>query len=111
MRWIALIGLLLSFGIAAAEPGKKMYRCGNVFQERPCEGPKPAAPKVEATKQDGPSQAALESRKRIRCENFERQVTELVGREKAEKNAELLNGWITQRKVLEERMKSDNCQG
>ena len=64
MRWIALLGLLLSFGAPAAEPAKKMYRCGNVFQERPCEGPK-AAPKAEAPKQDGPSQAALESRKKI----------------------------------------------
>ena len=109
MRWIALIGLLLSLGVTAAEPGTKLYRCGNVFQERPCEGPKPAAAKVEAVKQDGPSQAALESRKKIRCENFERQVTELIDREKTEKNAEILNGWVTQRKVLEERMKSDNC--
>jgi len=109
MRWIALIGLLLSFGAPAAEPGKKLYRCGNVFQERPCEGPKPAPAKVEASKQDGPSQAALESRKKIRCENFERQVTELVDREKVEKSAELLKGWVAQRKVLEDRMKSDGC--
>ena len=109
MRWIALIGLLLSFGVMAADPAKKMYRCGNVFQERPCEGPKPVAANAEATKHEGPSQAALDSRKRIRCENFERQVTELLGREKAEKNAELLKGWVGQRKVLEERMKADNC--
>ena len=109
MRWIALIGLLLAFGVPAAEPAKKMYRCGNVFQERPCEGPKPEPPKVEAAKQTGPGQAALESRKQIRCENFERQVTELVSREKTEKNAETLRGWVAQRKVLEDRMKADSC--
>ena len=109
MRWIALIGFLLAFGATAAEPGKKMYRCGNVFQERPCEGPKPAPPKAEAAKQDGPSQAALESRKKIRCDNFGRQVTELIDREKAEKNAETLRGWVTQRRVLEDRMKADGC--
>ena len=107
MRWIALLGLLVAFGAVAAD--KKMYRCGNVFQERPCEGPKPAAPKAEAAKQDGPSQAAMESRKKIRCENFERQVTELVAREKAEKNAETLRGWVSQRRVLEDRMKADSC--
>ena len=109
MRWIAMLGLLLSFGAPAAEPAKKMYRCGNVFQERPCEGPKAAPPKAEAPKQEGPSQAALESRKRIRCENLERQVSELVGREKTEKNAEILKGWVTQRKVLEDQMKAETC--
>ena len=109
MRWIALLGLLLSFGAPAAEPAKKMYRCGNVFQERPCEGPKPAPAAVEAPKQSGPNQSTLESRKQIRCENFQRQVTELVDREKAEKNAELLKGLANQRKVLQDRMKSDNC--
>ena len=31
MRWIALLGLLVAFGAVAAD--KKMYRCGNVFQE------------------------------------------------------------------------------
>jgi hypothetical protein len=109
MRWIALIGLLLSFAAPAAEPGKKMYRCGNVFQERPCEGPKPAPAAAELPKQAGPGQAALESRKQIRCENFQRQVTELVEREKSEQNAETLRGWVTQRRVLEDRMKADNC--
>ena len=108
MRWIALLGLLLSFGAPAAEPAKKMYRCGNVFQERPCEGPK-AAPKAEAPKQDGPSQAALESRKKIRCENLDRQVSELVNREKVEKNAQILSGWVSQRRSLEDQMKAEGC--
>lgn len=109
MRWFALLGLCVACGASAAEPAKKMYRCGNVFQERPCEGPKPAPAAVDAPKQAGPNQATLESRKQIRCENLLRQVTELVDREKTEKNAELLKGLGTKRKVLEDRMKSDNC--
>jgi len=110
MRWLLLVGLFAAFSSVAAEPAqKKMYRCGNVFQERPCEGPKAAPAAAEAPKQGGPSQSTLESRKQIRCENFGRQVTELVNREKSEKNADLLNGWQSQRKVLEDRMRSDNC--
>lgn len=110
MRWFALIGLFVVFGASAAEPAKKMYRCGNVFQERPCEGPKPAPTAVEAVKQQsGPNQAQLESRKKIRCENFQRQVTELEDRERVEKDADLLRGLVGQRKVLEDRMKSDSC--
>ena len=109
MRWFALLGLCVACGVSAAEPAKKMYRCGNVFQERPCEGPKPAPAAVEAPKQAGPNQSTLESRKQIRCENFQRQVTEIVDREKGEKDAELLRGLNAQRKVLEDRMKSDNC--
>lgn len=114
MRWIEVFGLCvaglcMASSASAAEPAKKMYRCGNVFQERPCEGPKTAPAAVEAPKQSGPNQSTLESRKQIRCENFQRQVTELVDREKAEKNAELLKGLANQRKVLQDRMKSDNC--
>jgi len=119
MSWNAMLGLALAVGVTAGltagataeatAADKKMYRCGNVFQERPCEGPKPAPVKVDATKQEGPSQATLDSRKQIRCENFQRQVTELQGREKTEKNAQLLKGWVGQRNVLEDRMKADNC--
>jgi hypothetical protein len=110
MYWFALMGVFVAFGASAAEPAKKMYRCGNVFQERPCEGPKPAAAVADAPKQQaGPNQATLESRKKIRCENFQRQVTELQDRERVEKDADLLRGLVGQRKVLEDRMKSDSC--
>ncbi|MSQ52346.1 MAG: hypothetical protein EXR28_10685 [Betaproteobacteria bacterium] len=114
MRWIALLeifiaGFCVAPAVSAAEPAKKMYRCGNVFQERPCEGPKAAPAAAEAPKQSGPNQAQLDSRKQIRCDNFQRQVTELVDREKSERNAELLKGLVGQRKVLEDRMKSDSC--
>ena len=114
MPWIVFLGLCISgFCVAptvsAAEPAKKMYRCGNVFQERPCEGPKAAPAAVEAPKQAGPNQSQLDSRKQIRCDNYQRQVTELVDREKIEKNGELLKGLVSQRRVLEGRMKSDSC--
>lgn len=106
-----LCGLTSGFTkVYAAEPAKKMYRCGNLIQERPCEGPKaaPVVEKVEAPKQ-GPSQATLESRKKIRCENYDRQITELRDKETAEKNADLRKGFINQRLALQSRMKNDDC--
>ncbi|MFM9967662.1 MAG: hypothetical protein ACKVQK_04555 [Burkholderiales bacterium] len=114
MRWISCLGVGLAWycvtaSSIAAEPTKKLYRCGNVFQERPCEGPKAAPAAAEAPKQTGPNQAELNSRKKIRCDNFQRQVTELQDREKVEKNAELLKGLGNQRKVLEDRMTADTC--
>jgi hypothetical protein len=39
----------LAVGSSAAWAQKKMYRCGNVYQERPCEGPKADAPKPAAS--------------------------------------------------------------
>ncbi len=106
-----ILALMLVLGAPWANlSAQKLYRCGNVFQERPCEGPKPAPAADEVPKQSGPSAAVLEKRKQIRCENFQRQVTELVGREKAEKNAQLLKGWVEQRKGIEDQMKADSCQ-
>ena len=114
MPWVALLGFCIAGFcaapiVSAGEPAKKLYRCGNVFQERPCEGPKAAPAAAEAPKQSGPNQSQLDSRKQIRCDNFQRQVTEMLNREKVEKNADLLNGLVGQRKVLEGRMKSDSC--
>ena len=38
-----LLALVIACGCAEALAQKKMYRCGNQFQERPCAGPKAAA--------------------------------------------------------------------
>ena len=105
--WALAGGITQSF---AAEPAKKMYRCGNLIQERPCEGPKaaPVVEKAEVPKQ-GPSQATLDSRKKIRCENYERQISELRDKEGTEKNVDLRKGLINQRLVLQGRMKTDEC--
>jgi hypothetical protein len=46
IRWFLMVALAAGSGAALAQ--KKMYRCGNVFQERPCEGPKAEAEKPAA---------------------------------------------------------------
>lgn len=39
IRILLILALAMASGHALAE--KKLYRCGNQYQERPCEGPKP----------------------------------------------------------------------
>ncbi len=44
-----IVGLALVLACAPALAQKKMYRCGNVFQERPCEGPKQGPAEAKAS--------------------------------------------------------------
>ena len=46
IKWFLMAALVAGCGTALAQ--KKMFRCGNVFQERPCEGPKAEAEKPAA---------------------------------------------------------------
>ncbi len=94
--------------------GKKMYKCGSQFQDRPCDGGPPAAaakpaPAPAAAPQKT-SNAAEEQRRAIRCDNWGRQVLDLRQREKNEKNADAAKGIAGQRINLESRMKSDGCE-
>ena len=74
-RWMLMLVLAAGGGAALAQ--KTMYRCGNVFQERPCEGPKteaaqPAAkPAVTSTSAPQKSQADKDrAAQQARCDNW-----------------------------------------
>ena len=109
MRSIVMLGIVLLLGVSSAAHAQKMYRCGNLFQGRPCEGPKAEKPDAAPAKPAGPSKQALAKRKRIRCENFERQVSELERRENGEKIVAMRQRWVDQRKALESKMQADSC--
>ena len=49
-RLFVAIAIVCSCSLALAQ--KKMYRCGNQFQERPCEGPKADTAPSAAVKAD-----------------------------------------------------------
>ncbi|MEI6303670.1 MAG: hypothetical protein WCR74_19675 [Betaproteobacteria bacterium] len=75
LRWMLMLVLAAGGGAALAQ--KTMYRCGNVFQERPCEGPKteaaqPAAkPAVTSTSAPQKSQADKDrAAQQARCDNW-----------------------------------------
>lgn len=111
---------------------KAMYRCGNNYQDRPCDGGTPAArsatavpatpvnavaPAVSAAKAttapvaDGQKVAAplakAQQQQQIRCENFSRQRDELRERQRASPQQAAAVG--VQIKSLESRMSADNC--
>jgi len=110
VRLILLVTLALVVAPVAAQ--KHMYRCGNVFQERPCEGPKQAA-KGESAKAAAPKQSVSESRraaqKQIRCENFGRQRDDLLQKKRAMKDAKASKSMDTQIGAVEKRMREDGC--
>ncbi len=116
--------LLCSLPGFAQQGGKQLYRCGNNYQDRPCDGAAPAAkagaPAVaspaaspaaanvpaDAQKAAAPMTKAQQQRQ-IRCENFGRQRDEMRDRMKSDpKQAE---AYGVQIKSLESRMASDSC--
>src|SRR5437868_5131407 len=106
MKWLIPMAVL---AIAASGPlqqaqaqGKKMYKCGSQFQDRPCDGgPPAAAAKPAAPAPQKTATAAEEQRRQIRCDNFGRQVLDMRQREKDEKNADAAKGIAAQRINLE----------
>lgn len=77
----------LAAGSSAVLAQKKMFRCGNVFQERPCEGPKaePAAnAAVTSTGLPQKSQADKDrAAQEARCSNWTSDMEDVQKRIKA----------------------------
>lgn len=116
---------------------KTLYRCGNNYQDRPCDGSGPAAakpaplpglvpgnaaaaPAAKVPAAPAPAPAPLadaqkasapmtkaQQQRQIRCENFGRQREELRERQKAASQQADAVG--VQIKSLEARMNADSC--
>ena len=110
---------LFSLPALAQQGGKHMYRCGNNYQDRPCDGSAPAAkagpaaaqPAASATTAEAPKASVpmtkAQQQRQIRCENFGRQRDELRDRMKSDpKQADAIGVQI---KSLESRMAADSC--
>lgn len=87
LRLIAAVAIAFGAGHALAQ--KKMYRCGNQFQERPCEGPKADVAVQPGSKLDSPQQAAAKRQQReqaarqAKCENYGEELADVTARIKA----------------------------
>jgi len=107
-----VIGVVVMLATMAVMPQahaqKKMYRCGSIYQDRPCDSA-PAAKPGAAPQQVNASAAEQKAsaQKKLRCENYARQADELRDRQKAApKDANMYDAQI---KSLDARMKSDSC--
>jgi hypothetical protein len=97
---------------AAGQAPKTMYRCGSLYQDRPCDSRAPSAPATKPVPRAAaqPAVSPAEDRRQIRCDNWGRQVLDLRQRERNESHVEVARGLAGQRAALESRMKADNCE-
>ncbi len=86
-----IVAIAIVFGSANALAQKKMYRCGNQFQERPCEGPKANVAAQPASNADPQKEQEAASKRREReqaihqakCENYAEELGDVTKRIKA----------------------------
>ena len=110
IRLIVATVLACSCGPALAQ--KKMYRCGNQFQERPCAGPKTDAAAPSAAKADPQEQQDGAARRREReqaihqakCENYTEELADIDRRIKAGADKEVLDQFMRRQKEMRVRI-------
>lgn len=106
-RLIALLALALACTPALAQ--KKMYRCGNQFQERPCEGPKSeaAAGKAGPQKQEESAAKREQREQRIReakCEDYAEELGDIDKRISAGADAKVMDQYARRQKEMKNRI-------
>jgi len=107
-----MLALALACGCSASLAQKKMYRCGNQFQERPCEGPKTEAAVSPAAKADPqqPQEGAAKRREReqaihqAKCENYAEELADIDRRIKAGADNEVLEQFKRRQKEMRSRI-------
>jgi hypothetical protein len=107
-----MLALALASGCSAALAQKKMYRCGNQFQERPCEGPKTDAAATPAAKADPQQQQEGAAKRREReqalrkakCENYAEELADIERRIKDGAGSEVLEQFKRRQKEMRSRI-------
>jgi len=106
-----LIALALAASSGAALAQKKMYRCGNQFQERPCAGPKTgadAAGSAQAEPQQGESAAKRREREQAihqaKCENYADELADIERRIKAGADKDVMDQFKRRQKEMRSRI-------
>ncbi|MBE0612612.1 MAG: hypothetical protein IH604_02980 [Burkholderiales bacterium] len=111
IRLIVAIAIACGSGTVLAQ--KKMYRCGNQFQERPCEGPKPRAAASSADKPDPQQQQETEAKRREReqaihqtkCENYAEELADIERRIQAGADKDVMDQFRRRQKEMRIRIK------
>ncbi len=107
-----IVALAIACACSAALAQKKMYRCGNQFQERPCEGPKTDAAPSSAAKAD-PQQKQETAAKRqereqaihqAKCENYAEELGDMNRRIKAGADEKVMDQFLRRQKEMKIRI-------
>ena len=101
------LALALACSSAAVLAQKKMYRCGNQFQERPCAGPK-ADTAASTTNADPQQQQESAARRREReqvihqakCENYAEELADIDRRINAGADKEVIDQFKRRQKEM-----------
>ena len=109
-RLVMALAIVCSFSPALAQ--KKMYRCGNQFQERPCEGPKAVAAPSAAGKADPQQQQQTDAKRQERehaihqakCENYAEELGDIDRRIKAGADAGVMDQFLRRQKEMNARI-------
>ena len=81
-----ILALTIAGGCSAALAQKKMYRCGNQYQERPCAGPQAPAASTQAADPQQQKEIAAKRREReqaihqAKCENYAEELRDIERR-------------------------------
>jgi multidrug efflux pump subunit AcrB len=115
MMFRLIVALAIAGGCNPALAQKKMYRCGNQFQERPCEGPKADAAASSATKAD-PQQKQETAAKRqerelaihqAKCENYGEELGDINRRITAGADAKVMDQFMRRQKEMNIRIERE----
>jgi len=108
--------LFVAFAIACscsqALAQKKMYRCGNQFQERPCEGPKTDAAPSAAAKADPQQQQEIAAKRQERertihqakCDNYAEELGDIDKRIKSGADDKVMDQYVRRQKEMKTRI-------
>ena len=105
-----IVALAFALACTPALAQKKMYRCGNQYQERPCEGPKaetPAAVKADPQKQQESAAKRQERELAIqqtKCENYAEELGDIEKRINAGADAKVMDQYQRRQKEMKVRI-------
>jgi len=105
------VALALACACSATLAQKKMYRCGNQYQERPCEGPKSAGA-ASAAKADPQQQQEMAAKRQEReqaihqakCENYAEELGDIDRRIKAGADDKVMDQYLRRQKEMKLRI-------
>ena len=106
-----IVALAVACSCSPALAQKKMYRCGNQYQERPCEGPKVEAPPSAAAKADQQQQEMTTKRQereqaihQAKCENYAEELGDIEKRIKAGADEKVMDQFLSRQKEMKIRI-------
>jgi len=111
-----IVALAIAGSSATVLAQKKMYRCGNQFQERPCEGPKSEAGPSSTGRSDPQQRQESEAKRRAReqaihqakCENYAEELADIERRIQAGADGEVMDQFRRRQKEMRIRIQR-NC--